>query len=356
VLTAGRPGRRLAILPSVEVLCLLALLALPLALGDFGVVFATRVVILCLLALSFDLVWGHAGIMSFGQALFFGAGAYAVALLGRDAGWAQAAVTLPVAAAVGGALALLLAWFLLLGRRQPSVIFVSLGTLTGSYAAERLVNASEYLGGRNGISGVPILMIGEFEVLEGPRFYYAALGTLAAVYILSRLLVRSQLGLVLAGIRDDEKRLAFLGYRVPLFKAAVFGWAGLVAGLGGGLYACHEGFAGPVSLGMQLSTMAVLYALFGGVGTLAGAVLGTFAIEALSLNLSDLTPTFWPIALGLLLLVVIVFQRAGLLGFVVPEAERVGRFGRPPRLGAPAAPPAPTPPAPTPGLGRAAGE
>ncbi|MBK1656985.1 branched-chain amino acid ABC transporter permease [Paracraurococcus ruber] len=326
--------RRIAVLPVLEGLGLLALLLLPLALEDFGVIFATRVLILCLLALSFDLVWGHAGIMSFGQALFFGAGAYGVALIGRDLDLAQAAATLPVAALVGGGLALLFAWFLLLGR-QPSIIFVSLGTLTGSYAAERLVNASEYLGGRNGISGVPVLQFGDFEFLEGPRFYYLALGILAVVYVLCRLLVRSQFGLVLAGIRDDEKRLAFLGYRVPLFKAAVFGWAGLVAGLGGGLYAYHEGFAGPVSLGMQLSTMAVLYALFGGTGTLAGAVVGTFAIEGLSLGLSDLSPSFWPIALGLLLLLVIVFQRTGLLGFVVPESERVGRFGRPPR-GAPA--------------------
>jgi urea transport system permease protein len=328
-------ARHLGVLPAIELAGLAALAALPFLLADFGVVFATRVVILCLLALSFDLVWGHAGIMSFGQALFFGAGAYGVALLGRDLGWAQAAATLPLAALVGGGLAVLLAWFLLLGR-QPSVIFVSLGTLTGSYAAERLVNASGYLGGRNGISGVPVLMAGGFEFLEGPRFYWLALGALVAAYLASRFLVRSQLGLVLAGVRDDEKRLAFLGYRVPLFKAAVFGWAGLVAGLGGGLYAYHEGFAGPVSLGMQLSTMAVLYALFGGTGTLAGAVLGTFAIEALSLQLSDLTPAFWPIALGLLLLAVIVFKRTGLLGFVVPEAERVGRFGRLPRGAAPA--------------------
>lgn len=331
-------GRRLGVLPAVELVGLAALLALPFLLADFGLIFATRVLILCLLAISFDLVWGYAGIMSFGQALFFGAGAYGVALLGRDAGVAQAAATLPAAALIGGGLALLLAWFLLLGR-QPSIIFVSLGTLTGSYAAERLVNASAYLGGRNGISGVPVLMAGEFEFLEGPRFYWLALGALVVCYLAARFAVRSQFGLVLSGIRDDEKRLAFLGYRVPLFKAAVFGSAGAVAGLAGGLYAYHEGFAGPVSLGMQLSTLAVLYVLFGGTGTLAGAVVGAFAIEALSLTLSDLTPAFWPIALGLLLLLVVVFKRTGLLGFVVPDAERVGRFGRSPPAAAGAAPP-----------------
>lgn len=328
---SGRP--RLAVLPAIECAGLVLLLAAPAVLEDFGVVFATRVVILSLLALSFDLVWGYAGIMSFGQALFFGAGAYGVALLGRDLGLAQAAATLPIAALLGGGLALLLAWFLLLGRRTPSVIFVSLGTLTGSYAAERLVNASQYLGGRNGISGVPVLLAGGFEFLEGPRFYYLALCVLAAVYLASRYAVRSQLGLVLAGVRDEERRLAFLGYRVPLFKALIFAYAGLIAGLAGGLYAYHEGYAGPVSLGNQLSTLAVLYALFGGTGTLAGAVIGTFVIETLSLHLSDLSAFYWPVVLGLLLLFVIVFKRTGLLGFVVPERERVGRFGRVPRPG-----------------------
>lgn len=325
--------QRLAVLPLLEGAGLLVLLALPLYLEEFGLAFVTRVMILALLACSFDLVWGYAGILSFGQALFFGVGAYSVALLGRDLGWVQALVTLPLAAFAGGLVALLLAWFLLLGKRPPSVIFVSLGTLTGSYAAERLVNASAYLGGRNGISGVPVLQIGAFEVLEGARFYFLALGVLAATYLLSRAVVRSQFGLVLAGVRDEERRLLFLGYRVSLFKALIFTFAGLIAGLAGGMYAYHEGYAGPVSLGMQLSTQAVLYVLFGGTGTLAGAVFGTFAIETLSFVLSDASPQFWPVMLGLLLLAVIVFQRSGLLGLVVPERERVGRFGRPPRRG-----------------------
>ena len=332
--TAGIVRRpRLAVLPSLELAGLLCLLLLPLRLDDFGLAFVTRAMILALLALSFDLVWGYAGILSFGQALFFGAGAYAVALMGRDLGWAQAIVTLPLAALAGGVLALLLAWFLLLGRRPPSVIFVSLGTLTGSYAAERLVNASAYLGGRNGISGIPVLLAGGFEFVEGMPFYWLALGVLAAAYLASCFVVRSQLGLVLAGVRDEERRLLFLGYQVPLFKALIFTFAGLVAGLAGGLYVYHEGYAGPVSLGMQLSTQAVLYTLLGGTGTLLGAVLGAFAIETLSLFLSDASPRFWPVMLGLLLLAVIVFQRTGILGLVVPERERVGRFGRLPGRG-----------------------
>jgi branched-chain amino acid transport system permease protein len=326
--TTARP-RSLAVLPVLELAGLLCFLLLPLFLDLFGMVFVTRIIILAIFAISFDLVWGYAGILSFGQALFFGGGAYGVALLGRDLNWAQAIVTLPLAAMIGGVLAILLAWFLLLGRRSSSVVFVSLGTLTGSYAAERLVNASEYLGGRNGISGIPLLRMGNFEFLEGLPFYFLALGILVLVYVGCRIVVRSQFGLVLAGMRDQERRLLFLGYHVPRFKLLIFTASGLIAGLAGGLYAYHEGYAGPTSLGMQLSTLVVLYALLGGTGTLAGAVIGVIVIELLSLVLSDMSPQFWSMMLGIVLLAVIVFQRSGIVGFLMTERDRISRFGRP---------------------------
>lgn len=330
---AAKKASSLKLIPILELLVLAVLLVLPLGLDFFWVVFVTKLMLLAMLAISFDLNWGYSGIMSFGQALFFGAGAYTVAILGRDLALDQIFITIPAAALVAFALALFFAWFLLLGKKTPSVIFVALGTLTGSYAAERLVNASQYLGGRNGISGVPILLAGEFEFFEGPSFYYLALGVLVVFYLLSRFLVRSQFGLVLAGMREQEQRLAFFGYRVQVFKAIIFSFAGLLAGIAGGLFAYHEGYAGPVSLGMQMSTMAVLYVLFGGMGTLIGAVLGTFAIETVSFFLADQYQTFWPVILGLILLFVIMFRPTGIMGVIVSERERVGSYGRPPKSG-----------------------
>ena len=325
----GRPLARPSVLPRLELAGLACLALLPLVLEPFGTALVTRILILAILAVSFDLVWGYAGILSFGQALFFGAGAYAVALLGRDLDLAQGWLTLPAAALSGGILAALVGWFLLLGRRPPSLVFVAIGTLAGSYAAERLVNASLYLGGRNGISGVPPIRLGPVELFEGVGFYFLAFGTLAFVYLACRLLVRSQLGLVLAGVRDAERRLLFLGYRVARLKALVFGLSGAVAGLAGGLHAYHEGYVGPTGLGIELSTMVVLYVLLGGSGTLVGAVLGVIAIESLGHFLSDFSPRYWSMALGLLLLAVVVFRPSGLLGLVVSDRERVGRFGVP---------------------------
>lgn len=317
------PGARVA---ALEIALLVVFALLPAALPYFWVIFVTRVLILALLALSFDLVWGFAGIMSFGQALFFGAAGYTVALLARDAGVTSLFVVLPAALAVGVVLAFVVAAFLLLGRNPPSLTFVALGTLTGSYVADRLARGWYYLGGQNGIPSIPPLTAGPLELTEGFGYYYLALGVLIAVYAACRFLVRSQLGLALAGVRINEARMAFFGYRVQSLKAIVFSVAGAIAGLAGGLYAFHEGFVWPNMLGVILSTQIVLYALFGGVGTLIGAVVGVVAIEIVSFVLADAWPTIWPIVLGVLLLAVILFRPGGLISLLVPRRERLAIF------------------------------
>jgi branched-chain amino acid transport system permease protein len=318
---------RLKVLPIVEGLVLIAALVLPLVLQDYLTVFATRVIILALFALSFDLVWGYAGIMSFGQALFFGSAGYGVALMARDLGITSIFLVLPAGTLIGLAASLLLGGFLLLGRHPSSVIFVALGTLTGSYAADRLARGWYYLGGQNGIPSIPSMTLGSYDITEGPVYYYLALGILAVVYLLCRFLVRSQFGLALAGLRENEQRIAFFGYKAQHLKAIVFAVGGTVAGLAGSLYAFHEGFVWPNMVGVVISTQVVLYVLFGGSGTLIGAVIGAVIIEGVSFWLSDNYREIWPILLGVLLLLVILFRPLGLISFVLGERERVGSFG-----------------------------
>ena len=136
----------------------------------FWIVFATKVLILSLFGLSFDLVWGFGGMLSFGQALFFGGSGYVVAVLARDLDVSSAFIVIPLAVIIGLILALLLAAFLLVARKPPSLIFIALGSLTGSYAAERLARAWYYLGGQNGVSVTHPLTIGNIELYEGVGF------------------------------------------------------------------------------------------------------------------------------------------------------------------------------------------
>ncbi|MFL5279462.1 MAG: branched-chain amino acid ABC transporter permease [Rhodopila sp.] len=322
-------------LPAVELCVLAVLIVMPFLLQDRLdlITLATNIMILSILAISFDMCWGFSGIMSFGQALFFGVSGYVVALIGRDLDFSAVWGVLPLAMLTGLVLAFILAMFLLLGRKIPSPIFVALGTLTGSYAAERLVSGWQYVGAGNGLSSIKLLQLGAFEFVEGLEFYSLAALSLLIVYLLCRFIVRSQLGLVLAGMRENEERLAFLGYRVQTFKALIFSFAGMAAGLSGALYSYHQGFIGPGNMGPGLSTTAVIYCLLGGTGTLVGPVIGTAAIELLSYGLSDIDAIrqFWPVVLGLVLLLVIMFQPSGLLGLVVSNRERIGSYGAPQR-------------------------
>jgi branched-chain amino acid transport system permease protein len=321
--------RRLGVIPIVEIVLLALLIVMPLLVSDFLTIIITRMVILAMLAISFDLCWGYSGIMTFGQALFFGMSGYVVALLANKAGFVQFWGVVPIGMLVGLCVSFLIGCFLLLGKRTPTIIFVALGTLTASYAAERLVAGWQWVGAGNGMSVWEFLRIGAYEIEPGPVFYYIAVGFLVAVYLVSRYVVRSQFGLVLAGMRQNEERLAFFGYKVQVFKTLVFSFAGMIAGLAGALYSYHEGFIGPGSMGIVLSTYAVLYGLFGGSGTLIGPVLGVAAIETIAFTLSDqdALKSYWPVILGAILLIVVAYKPTGLLGFLVTPRERIGSFG-----------------------------
>lgn len=318
------------VIPWVEAILLLGFLVAPAVLPDYLTDFTSRLLILALFAISFDLVFGYAGIMSFGQALFFGAAGYVVALLARDHHVSSVLVVVPVSVLVGLVLGAIVAGFLLLGRHPPSMIFVALGTLTTSFAGEELARSWYYLGGQNGIPSIPVLSIGSYQ-FSSVTFFYLTLAIFVVVYLGCRALVRSQFGLALVGIREQEQRLGFFGYRAPVFKAVIFTAAGAVAGLAGGLYAYQQGFVWPSMIGVVLSTQIVLYCLFGGIGTLVGPILGVIAIETFSYVFAQEYPEIWPILLGLLLLLVILLRPSGLISLAVSERERVGSFA--PRRG-----------------------
>lgn len=323
----GRIPRRLNRQTMVALVTLCLLAVLPAVLAEHVTVFMTRVLLLCLLALSFDLAWGYGGVMSFGQALFFGAAGYAGGLMTRELGIASALVLLPLSMLVGMALAAAVGALILLAKRRPAMIVVALGTLSGAFIAERLVRGWYWAGGQNGVAGLPYLQLWGHDVTEGLPFYYLAFVCVLAIYGLSRALVRSQFGLTLAAARQNEERTLFLGAPVQGMKLLVFVLAGGVAGLGGGLYAFHEGFVGPVLLGVALSTKAVIYVLLGGTGTLIGAILGVLAIEVTGYLLADRFASEWPILLGCILLAVILIKPSGLIGLLSSDAERAGRFG-----------------------------
>ncbi|WP_070398211.1 hypothetical protein [Hydrogenophaga sp. PML113] len=206
-------------------------------------------VILSILALSMALVWGVAGIFSFGQSVFFGLGAYAYAVLalnGQGSAIALgAALLLPVAGAA------LMGYFLFYGR--ISDVYLGVITLTASLILFHLVNTvsgSDFrlgavaLGGYNGIPGVPpIALFG--QELDFAQLYLLSAALLVLVYAGLKGLVRSRFGQVVAAIREHALRAELLGYDARAHKLGVFVIGAAIAGLAGALHAAWGGFVGP---------------------------------------------------------------------------------------------------------------
>ncbi len=286
--------------------------------SEFQLELGATVIAYSLLALSMDFTWGCAGVMSLGQAFFFGVGAYVGGLLATRGDVSSALVTLPSAGAVSFIFAFAIGAFLLTGSRRGSVLFVSIATLVLSFTAQRVADAWNDIGAENGIPDVPQLTIGSF-VFDTRASFILALIALVAVYCLLRFVVRSQLGLVLIAVRDDEERAMFLGYRPAVIKVLAFSLAGAVAGLGGALYAFQQGFVSPTLLAIGLSTQAMLWVLVGGAGTLVGPVIGVILIQGLGQYLSQDLPKLWPIILGAVLLTVVLVARRGIAGWFLPR-------------------------------------
>lgn len=321
------PNQRL-LLFELAVLVLAALA--PLGVGYYWQLMLTKILILGIVALSFDIVWGYSGVLSFAQALFFGLAGYVCAVLSRDYGITSAPLLISIGAASGLAASLFLGLFIFYGRQVPSQVFIAVTTLSASYVLDRVVRGWTFVGGQNGIPSLPRLSIGSFEIAEGLTFYYCAGALLLVCYVGLRALTRSQLGLVLVAIREDESRATYFGYRTQYFKYLSFGLGGMLAGLSGTLYVYHEAFVGPGLIGPAFSTQIVLYSLFGGVGTLIGSILGVATVEIVGYVVSIWWDAGWPLVVGLLLLATVTVRPGGIISLLgVTQAASFGeRFTR----------------------------
>jgi urea transport system permease protein len=299
---------------------------------------------LAILALGMDLIWGYTGILSLGQAIFFGIGAYSIGmhmmLEGSGKGvygepvpdfmiWNQvyqlplfwkpyqsvvfavvAAVIVPVgfAALVG---------FLTFRRKLRGTYFAIL-TQAIAFAVWLTINRNEMrLGGTNGLTDFKSVL--GFSLNRGATLralYVVTAVLLLAALLAARWLVRSKTGLVLQAIRDNERRLEFLGYDVAGFKIFVFAVSAALAGLAGLLYAPQVGIITPSQIGVLPSLEVVIWVAFGGRGTLWGALLGAISINWLRSILTGTYPRLWPIILGGLFVGVIMLVPQGLTGIL----------------------------------------
>jgi branched-chain amino acid transport system permease protein len=292
------------------VLALAVLLALPPIAGPYWTGLATLILIFGLLALSVDLLLGHAGLFSLTHASFFAVSAYTVAIL-------QVRYAVPtLAAAPAGILAgTLLALAFGLSVRTRGVYFILITIAFGFVVWGVAHRWSSFTGGDNGVTNVPFPAIGPLAIGSHTQYYYLVLVAVIACAAGYRVLVRSPFGLGLRGIKGSETRMKSLGYRTTLHLYAAFVLSGALASFAGVLYVYYNKFVNPVAASFPISVEAALMAIIGGSGTIVGAFIGS----AVVLGLRNWVSSFFELhaaVMGLVFIATVLWAPDGLVGLV----------------------------------------
>jgi branched-chain amino acid transport system permease protein len=293
---------------------LLGLLALlPLAGERFFTYLVIRVMLLGIFAVGYDLLLGRTGLLSFGHAGFYAAGAYALGFFSLRVSHHP---LLGVLVAVAAAALLGLAVGALCVR--SSEVYFSMLTLAFGMMVFALVwNASSVTGGDDGLVGIaraPVTLPGlSLSIARDSDFYYLVLLLFALAVFVAWRIRGSPFGLVLAGMRENATRVAFAGIPVRRYRLAVFTVSAAYAGLAGGLETLLESSARPMMAHWTHSSEPMLVSLLGGLGTLAGPVVGA----ALFIAIREIVQRFtehWMLGFGIVLLLIIGAFRGGVVG------------------------------------------
>jgi urea transport system permease protein len=329
----------------------------PLVMDEFWLNRVAKYLVFGMLGIAVALSWGYAGILNLGQGLFFGLGAYMLAMslkLASPTSLAQGSDT-PVPDfmlwnAEPGAVTDLCCinkaswlwipfqsqWFgvamglvvptLLAGaigavvfRKRIAGVFVSIITLAFVLLVRLLViDLQPITNGFNGLTDLGWFTVGGFEfdpyMVET---YYVVAGSLAVVLVLTRLLVETRAGLILQAIRDDQNRARYLGFDVPHYQVFFFSVSALIAGLAGMLYVVVAEFASPTFMDLSFSITMVVWAAVGGRSSLLGACIGAILINTIEATASETEALVeaWKAIIGLVFVLVVLFLPRGIAGF-----------------------------------------
>jgi branched-chain amino acid transport system permease protein len=295
----------------------IALLALPLALTDFWIFIAIEVLAFSLYAVTFNVLLGYGGMLSFGHAAFVGVGGYAAALLVKQTGLSAAlafALVPAVAMAVAAAVAAVIGFF---SVRRSGIYFAMLTFAFQMLLYTIALKATGFTGGDDGMTGLK-----PPGALARPlAYYYFALALVgAALYVLFRL-VSSPFGYTLRALRSNARRVQYVGVDVRAHQLATFVVSGAFAGLAGAVFALSSGNVFPSWLNWTASATPIVMAVLGGVHTFLGPALGAAVYVVLEVLISGKTE-YWPLVMGAVILALVLLMPEGLMGVV--QKRRTG--------------------------------
>jgi branched-chain amino acid transport system permease protein len=332
--------KRIPLLPELTLSIVLVVVPFLLPYVGGSLDMAQRILDWGILGLGFDLLFGWTGLLSFGQAAFFGTGGFVAAYLLVNNILGSVWIALAIGTLAAGLFGIVVGW---LAVRRIGIYFAMI-TLAFGQMSYFLENSplSAYTGGENGLPGVPVPQLGwgaSAIVLHAGLPMYGLLAVLFVIgFWLARRIALSPFGVVLRAIKENTPRVAMLGHTVPLYKLAAFVIAAMYAGLAGGLLGVLQSYMPPDAFALDTSGQLVAQTVIGGVGTLIGPLLGAALWLWLRDNLQVIPGigALWKLILGLIFIGLVIALRRGIAGEILHRWRRRAH----PAAGEPAATPA----------------
>jgi branched-chain amino acid transport system permease protein len=323
----GRLFTRLFETPSGVIGLILAILALPLFVS---IGLATEILILGVFALSYNLMFGFTGLLSFGHALFFGFGAYLAAGIIIETG-------LPLLPTLAVVLLLALGLSLLVGLISIQLSGIAFAMVTLAFAQlgyELVLEFRNYTGGADGLLGIyrpSPLGLGLLD-LDNAVLFYGVCGLIAVLCVsYTYLLSRSLFGRTLTAIRINEERTTALGVNTYRVKVLVFTIAGGIAAVMGGLWSLYIRFISPEVLYWSNTGDVILYTLIGGMQSVMGPILGAGFLRSVNRLLFETEPGYYNVAVGTIFVLIVLFERGGFVELLSRAVQSVrGSVGEQP--------------------------
>lgn len=295
----------------------------------------TVYIAMSVLALSLALVWGCGGILCFGQAAFFGLGAYAYAVAVINIG--DSTLPIVLAVAVPAIFAAVLGYLMFYARLADvylgvitMVVTLIFFDLIRSTAGPEYRIGKALLGGYNGMPAVPpINWPGDATwALEIPGMFRLSTVALVLAYVAIKVLLRTHFGRVIVAIRESETRAELLGYDARLYKLGVFTLGASLAGLAGCLYANWGSYVSPEVFSLSTTAQVIMWVIVGGIGTLVGPVVGCFLLQMLVASLGTQQMFNNYLVLGAILLVFVLLVPRGILPVLIRIGRQLGEVVR----------------------------
>lgn len=297
----------------------LFLIIFPFISSNYYLNITTEILILAIFAISLNILVGYTGLVSLGHAAFFGVGAYTAGIIAKNISsnfmltlFLSLIVSLLIAAIIG-----------FVSTRVNGFYFLMI-TLAFSQMIYAIVYQwSSLTGGSNGLSGIPKpSLFGDFAIQSPLSLYFLILFIFIIVCLGLNRFIKSPLGQILVGIRENETRMQAMGYNTMLYKNLSFIIAGGLGGVAGCLYSYFNGFVYPGDVYWTMSGQVLIMVLVGGAGTLLGPILGAAFIVLLETIVSSYTD-LWMLIIGTIFILFVVFAPKGIAGLGTSFYERV---------------------------------